>query len=266
MSSNMNVWVPALSGAIGAALVLGWLMRCFRLSLTAEEIARQIEDLKPKVHRFWLAEITSYFVIATLLTFGWNAVLLAMASWYRVPGSDVRFTAEPILVFWFLPALFLGILASWPPVALGFRWLLGDRYKDLERYRDLRSGARFPRRFTVPFVAGTLLIVAALVLWGLTTIAAFGMNTIRIQSAFGLRKHEFAYSEVTDVYSVAQIRALSGRIIDTPHFVVRFRDGLTWSTHDRVIRTLSNQASDLIQFICERSGKEIQNVQLLPGE
>jgi hypothetical protein len=79
--------------------------------------------------------------------------------------------------------------------------------------------------------------------------------------AWGTRT--YPYSQVEAIALVARSKAPNGNILASPHYAIRFNDGETWQTSNILIGDNASRDVAIVKFVAERSGRSIQQVDLI---
>lgn len=99
--------------------------------------------------------------------------------------------------------------------------------------------AYFSRRYIFDAVAilkYTMVVyevaIAALISVFFGHYSAFGKQEIKIGRPFNLDTKTYKYSDVVSVKEVERLYAFDGYIVDDPHYIIEFSDGVKWNSRD----------------------------------
>jgi hypothetical protein len=176
--------------------------------------------------------------------------------------SDYVYLVVPDREFWGVPAVFLGILFSGGLTHFTFKVLLGDRYDQYTLWTNLRHGFdgwKAFRLLAILMVFGSILLVAG----GLLTWDEFHEDRLVMRRPWKWNAQTHLYSQVKAIAFVARSKAPNGNIGVSPHYAIRFDDGLTWETG--VIKNPEDSKRDIgiVTLITQRSGRPIQKLDFI---
>jgi hypothetical protein len=174
--------------------------------------------------------------------------------------GDNLFVLSPSPNFWALPALFIGLVwAAFLSYTL-YKILLGDRYAEFIRYSDLKCGYDTLRGATIVSII-VLLIASLAIELGRDTYTRFTRTEIIVNPFFSMQERHHPYSMVQDIYAVNKFRAPNGAVRTSPHYLITFTDGSSWSTRDNLHDPKPATDAKVLQFVAEQSGKSIHQVE-----
>jgi hypothetical protein len=223
-------------------------------ALTSEE---PITDEERSVYRRWEAgAILPFFLLTALLGYAWYLGLTWAASLFNHEAHGTRFLLQALPPYWWIPAIFLGMITSMIPLDWLYRTLLRDRYRRYERYCMERVGFD-PRRLYVCIVVIFFAGAAVFFLAGVTSYSRFTDAGIEIQRPFSLRSSFYEYARVRAIEYRATFRAPAGNRVQTPHYVILFDDGRSWSSRDGLRDPVTKVDGQIAQLVSRRSKRPI---------
>jgi hypothetical protein len=246
---------PGAVGGIAAAvlvpIVMRWLARAFpyqaphvSADLSREELARRY---------------------ARWESFLWAGLFLGLARLAYASFRDDSFFLPPTMAFWFLPAIFLGILTGGALTHLLYARLLGDRYAEYTLYANLRAGFDTWRVGRV-LAAGMILLSAVAVPMGLDCYTRFTDEAVHVNTFFSLGERRDPYADATEIRRIATFRAPNGNVIARPYFVLIFQDGSRWSSRDGLHDDDAKRDQAILAFVSRRSGKPVSEYEIAPEQ
>ena len=99
--------------------------------------------------------------------------------------------------------------------------------------------------------------------------ARFTDDQIITNRYWGLGEIAHNYNQITRIRFVRFIEAPSGKIVESPYYVVNFDDGSIWSTRNNFYRADQNlklsdeKGREILAFVAEKCGKEIERYDFL---
>lgn len=163
---------------------------------------------------------------------------------------------------WLLPSVFLGLSLAAIPVHFLYRALLRDRYEEYTMYCNLKFGFdtwKIFRWFAIVMLCFSALVGAA----GLTARTAVTDRALIIKSPLSMRDREYTFDQIEAIASIAGAKNRSGEFVSDPYHAVRFKDGSMWTSLDGLQNHKSAELPALIEFLAKRSGRPIEQVQVI---
>jgi len=219
-----------------------------------------LTDEERRIYRRWeVAALVPLFALTPLLGVAWYLALKGIAGLFRHDSPGTLFLIRPIPAIWLVPAMYLGILSSAFPTEWLYRLLLRDRYPRYERFCHERAG--FDGKRVLLLLGGLGLAGTAIGLFvGTRTFTRFQEDGIVISRPFGLRRHFYGYGRVEAIEHRATFQAPNGKIIDRPHYVLRFNDGASWSTREGLRDPEPDRDRMIAKLVSERSKRPIKEI------
>jgi hypothetical protein len=234
--------------------------RLFSFKPTEDELKR-FPALQDTYKPFTVIEVIPFFAFAGGAWYLWYHAFLALEAWHIERLGPSVALIVPTVYYWMLLSLFLGMISSAPLLHLFYKALLRGRYADYVLYNNMRAGFD-----TWKLVRGlaVLIVISALsfALLGMDTYMKVTGDGIVVNRFWSVGEQRYPFSSVKAVKSASHFRALNGKAVERPHFVVDFSDGTKWTTRDWLRETEPEQDARLAAFISARSGKTVQPVVL----
>ena len=240
------------------------LFRYYLPAKTSLEPDRQnYAELKARYQFWYFLYLLPFFFFTATGSYTLQRLIGGYAGHYLRKQGDNLFVLSPSPYFWALPALFIGLVwAAFLSYTL-FKILLGDRYAEFIRYSDLKCGYDTLRGATIVCVV-TLLIAALAIELGRDTYTRFTKTEIIVNPFFSMQERHLPYSMVMGIYAVSKFRAPNGAVRTSPHYLIAFTDGSSWSTRDNLHDPEPATDERVLQFVAEQSGKSIRQVEIYP--
>ena len=258
--------------AVGVSLFLYVLARLFPYKPSREFTPTvSLSELRKKYTRWELAGALPLFLTTFLgayvlyLAFTWVSRHLAHES------SETRWLMLPDKYFFMLLATSLGLLVGVVATDLLYRFLLGaDRYAEFNLYGQLQSGfdARRVRNFLFAIIGIPSILVTFL---AIDCYAKFTDDKIIINAFWGVGERDRAYTDIARIDSISRVK-VSNDIVERQHYLMHFNDGYVWSSRhflyqiDGDPKVNSEKEKEVIQFLANKSGKQIETHDLLPEQ
>ncbi len=234
--------------------------RLFPFKPTEDELKRY-PRLQDTYKPFTILEVIPFFAFAGGAWYLWYHAFLALEARHIERLGPRVALIVPTVYYWMLLSLFLGIISSAPLLHLFYKSLLRGRYADYVLYNNMRAGFD-----TWKLVRGlaVLIVIPALgfALLGMDTYMKVTDSGIVVNRFWSFDEQRYPFSSVKAVKSASHFRAMNGKAVERPHFVVDFSDGTKWTTRDWLRETEPEQDAKLAAFIAARSGKTVQPVVL----
>jgi hypothetical protein len=173
---------------------------------------------------------------------------------HGTPGT--RFLIQPEKKLWIMPAVFLAIVSMSRPTKRLMRSKYGDSYHRYIRY--INEEARFD--VGRAFFWLTIVLIVGSAVWFLGMVrgfARFSDTGIELGDPLKLRKSFYEYARVKSIEYTMTMRALNGKLLSKPHYVIVFDDGESWSTFDGRRDQIPELDGQLAQFVSSKSGRPI---------
>ena len=173
----------------------------------------------------------------------------------------------PDQYFLAIPALFASLFLGMIPTDLLCRLLLKEKYSEFTLYGNLSYG--FDTWGLTKLLAIMVLVPSVTFsVLELDCYARFTDNQIITNRFWGFGETAHNYNQITRIKSVRYRKAPKG-VTEYPYHVIHFSDGSIWSTRNNFYRAdrepeLSNeQEKEILAFVAEKCGKEIERYDLL---
>ena len=250
----MTSGLTSLLTAIAIPIVFWWLARKY----PAPQLSAQgpcLQELSPKYAKWEWIILLAYMALWAPVSAAIYAPLHLAARWR---AGSVQQDADTFVFFhdgaalW-LPAFFMGLLASGVILTPVLKRLLKERYAEYERYTALKFGFdqnRVLKGFAIGISAG--FVVAVFVFFDAYVVAS--PSELRVNPFLGFERR-YAYREISEVVTAPALIAPNGNTVYRRVYLVRFSDGTSYSTDNMPEHELGGRTRvQLIQAILERSG------------
>jgi hypothetical protein len=222
-----------------------------------DQLAPQELEALAKIYMKWeVIALLFFFVYWPATGFLWYLLLQFVGDFAAQSHEPCVILEVPFGIFWVLPAVFLGIPSTVVPLAITFKILLGDRYEEYMRWSNQRQGFdawKVLGLMTVLFVMGSVFwMVGSLRLW-----EEFHEDRVVIMRPWYWSPRTYPYARVKTIAHFARSQAPNGNILDNPRTVIKFDDGMTWSTRNRIAVPDQQREADIINLVSTRSGRPI---------
>lgn len=256
--------------AVGVPLFLYVLARLFPYKPSHKSTSTvSLSELREKYTKWELASVLPFFLTSFLGGYLLFAALNWTARHLTPESSGARWLMLPGQYFFMIPAIFLGLAIGGLVTDLLYRFMLGaERYAEFNLYGQLKAG--FDTRRVRNFLFAILIIPSSLVTYlAMDCYAKFTDDKMIINAFWGVGESTHAYSDITRIDSIARSKAPNGDIVERPHYLIHFNDGYVWSSKnilyriDEDPRVNSEKEKEVIQFLANKSGKQIETHDLL---
>ena len=217
-----------------------------------------------KVYTKWnLFAALLLFAYIVPITAGWFYALAPIAA-PALPGAPGEIRLVPPSVSMLIPAFFLAIITAALPMAPTFRLLLGRRFEEYRRWDELRVG--FVGR--PPFaILATSLVLLCLPYFAVirNTGTDFLADRIVVRGPLSTEPTIYPYARVRAIARVAKSRAPIGTVNDRKHIAIRFDDGYTWATGNRLDNKQigEDREREILDLVSRRTGLAPRQVDLV---
>lgn len=215
-----------------------------------------LSDEERRVYRVWeMMGVLPVFVIIPLLTFAWYRTLNGAVGLFHQEVPRTRFVVQPNPLWWFGPALLLGIISAVIPVFGLYRVLLRERFRRFQRFCNEHVGFAADR---VLKLLATIIIAGSAVFFvvAVRSFARFTEAGVEFGRPLSFRGSFYKYTRVQAIEHRATFRAPIGNSVQRPHYVILFDDGASWSSEDFLGAT-HDEAYRIAQLVSVRSGRAI---------
>jgi hypothetical protein len=259
----MNLALPAILGFLAASVAVPLVMRFFS---RVYPVDRGTLEHPPRLD---LAEFRKTLREEKAVTFvgavvfsliWWQCLWTAVRVLRKLP--DDSFVLVPRPYAWLIPGMGLGMITTGLVIGPVLRWRLGDRFADFVRHRDRLRG--FDERKVARIVYSTVaLLVAAVAILLADNYAYFSSSDIVINPFWSIRERRYQYSDVAWIGTAPEFVAPNRRPVRRREYVIRFKDGSSWSTLDDPSGLSMSRKNALAHFVSSLSGQGITELPIL---
>jgi hypothetical protein len=207
-------------------------------------------------------EVSKWHGIGIILTFiGWpiGTILLSwlmngLAAWYfhQLPAVYVA----PIEKFyWFIPALFAGLLFSGMLSNLIIKGWFKSKHEKLSAYYDQMMGFD-NQKVNNLIIVGSLFLISAMMFFGLNSYTRFTEEGIHTRRPYSLREEFHAYDEVVAVRQL--IRANRPR--EDQIFMIEYADGAYWRSDPIESHRVPDSYIPIMEYVAHKSSQEFMQI------
>lgn len=264
--------MPGISILVTSVL-LSWTFALYRM-LHAKQIAElrtkyHFEELKRKYERMHsLGSLAMIFLVipaalAGGFFFGRLACVVAEQWYWRTP--ETKFLVSPSWIVIYFTLGFLSFIAI-PTILIGFgKLVLGlEKYREYEAYDSLKAGFDTSRIVPVMVLAIAIPMLLLLVM-SVDNFIRCETDNIVVNPFWTLGSTGYAMGDVARIEVRYEQRSVGNGVSSIPFYRLYFKDGHSWSTQGPLTTevnstALSNQR-DLLEFLSERSGVPIQEIE-----
>ena len=250
------------AGAVFAVMVVfSLLQRWAPYKPPSESNLPPYEELRRKFLKWEQIYLIPFFIFSALFAIAWERLLsfFARLSYASLGASVFMYTPSPD--FWWIPAIFLGILTATIPLTLLYKLVLGSDYEQYVIYSNLRVG--FDSQKVVRLMAmivGPVALIFSLL--AMNCYTKFSGGEVTINRFLGVGEIIYPYSRISAIKSVSYFVAPNGDFKYRPYFSIEFDDGKRWTTGDGLHDPDPETDRRLIEFVSGKCGKQPQEVNL----
>jgi hypothetical protein len=253
--------ISAAAAVFAVIVVFSLLQRWAPYKPPSESNLPPYEELKRKFLKWEQLSLLPLFIFAGLFTIGWERLLSFFAGLSYASLGDSVFLYTPSPYYWWLPALFLGILTAAIPLTLLFKFLLGPDYGHYVLYGNLRVGFDSQKALRLmAVIIGPVALISSLL--AMNCYTKFSDGEITINRFLGVGEIIYPYSRISAIKSVRYFKAPNGDIKERPYFSIEFDDGERWTTGDGLRDPDPETDRRLIEFVSGKRGKQLQEVDI----
>jgi hypothetical protein len=259
----MNLAIPAILGFLTASVAVPLVMRFFSRVYPVERSASEHPPgLDLAEFRKTLREEKAVTFVGAIVfsLIWWQCLWTAVRVLRKLPDDPFVLVFRPFA--WLLPAMGLGIMTTGMVIGPVLRWRLGDRFADFVRHRDLLRGFDERKVARVVYPVGAVLVAAGTVLLA-DDYAYFSSNNIAINTFWSIRERRYQYSDVVWIGTAPEFVAPNRRPVRRREYVIRFKDGSSWSTLDDPSGLSMSRKDALAHFVSSLSGQSIIELSIL---
>jgi len=219
---------------------------------------KTVEELRKKYLRFDLKQLGIFVLLTVVIVFILFKLFSILVDLRLSLLSDVTIIVKPYPEMLFIISIFGGmLLASLTMFAISKRQLKTD-WDEYLAYSNLKYKFNYVKvsKYTVrifAFITGLLII--AFLDW----YSAFGQQEIKINGLLSIGAKTYKYSDITQIKDIERLTAPNGNIVDDPHFIIEFNDGVKWNSRENGFANY-DQDSDIINLIADKA--EIEPIEL----
>jgi hypothetical protein len=247
-------WVGHVLTAILVPAILWWLAKKFPSPELSKD-GPSLEELAKK-YRKW--EVVAFVVMIALwlpVSLGIYEPLHALAGWIaenRREDADTFVFFVDGVALW-VPSFLLAILISGVIATLVSKFLLKERYAEFERFGALkyRTDQRALSR-TAAITVISAFLFGTMICFDAYLVAS--PNELRVNPFFGFERR-YPYDDLSAILTAPRLKAPIGSVVERRIFVLRFKDGTSYSTNYVPDHELGERTPELlVEALLLRSG------------
>jgi hypothetical protein len=223
-----------------------------------EKELRNIEEVAKNYRKYSLLFVVPFVALGILFTFLFYFLIKRLA-YYHFSSIDnfILLVVEEDAI-WMLPALFLGIMASYFPLTLLSKLLLKEKYDDIMAYSESLykfDGVKALKVFCISILSMCFLFIILSLDW----YTRFTEDSLVENKFFSFTEVTKEYIEIQNIYKASSFQAPNGDIYNGPFYVFDFGDGYLWSTRNKKI-TVDEFEQEVLTFILIKSNKDVKEI------
>ena len=151
-------------------------------------------------------------------------------------------------------SLFSGMLLATLIMFTISKRLLKNDWEEYLAYTNLKYKFNYVKvsKYTIRFFAFiTGLLIIAILDW----YSAFGQQEIKLNGLLSISAKTYKYSDIIKIKDIERLKAPNGNIVDDPHFIVEFSDGVKWNSRDNGFANYE-QDCDIIDLLTRKTNIE----------
>ncbi len=217
-------------------------------------------ELNSEFRSFHLKLLFVFFLLIPI-----NIVIL---TYLLTQLSNIGFSSEPQPEFiikpnmgtWLVISMIFSLTTSFVILILIVNKIKKDQAQNYWRYYNLKYGfnASVLLKYLSIFI---ILFATALTISQLNSYVKFTSDTIVINKTSDFKERTYELSDISEVTHYQKTIAPNGKIVDKPHYGIRFVDGYVWRTNDD-LRTPNINDQKIFNWLSERTNSEIKQVDI----
>lgn len=248
----------ALAATITVPIAMALLAKAFPAK-SSPQSAATLESLKRKYAKWENRLKFVYLALWVPVTAAIWLPLQTISDWHGQLLSPAESRITPGPIFWFIPAFFLALVLSAMPLAWLTKKWLGPNFHEYETYIRLKTKYDIDRvNRSLYWIVGVLFTLA--VFLGLDWYVLVRADALVVNPLLGFGETVHPYTDVITIQTAPRLIAPNGNIVWRREFVVRFRDGQTWSTNSIPANMREAEKRELATLISKRSGTPIEEI------
>lgn len=251
--------VGAIAAAIVVPIAMALLAKAFPPTVAASPTS-SLESLRPRFSKWEVRLTFLYMALWAPTTAAMWVPIQAMSDFVAHLLGPAEFRITPAPTFWLLPALFLALAVAALPASWIAKRLLGAEFQDYETYIQLKHRIDFARINRLACV-GIGSLVAVVVALGLNWYVLVRSDALVLNPLFGVREIVRPYSDIQAIQTAPRFVAPIGNVVSKREFLIRFRDGSTWSTRNLPADLSQSEKRAMLEAVSNLSGIPIEELQ-----
>lgn len=254
----MQILISIFLPLILASVVFYFLRKTFSIKeLIEDDTNLDINDLKKKY-----SKKVSLIKVLFLITAGVIGVFFYF-SFYEIAifsKSLISKEGEVLIAmkaFWALPSMFLGLVFSNIVLDKPIRKYFGDNYKEVELLESLTQGYNV-KKIEKPMMKIVSFVCAVSLSLGFNTYFVIGKEEIRYNSFFSFTETRYQYSDIERLIWFAKLKAPIGTIKNTPHLLIKFKDGVKINSHNSIISDINKSPMKYLEKLSQYSDIKVE--------
>lgn len=132
---------------------------------------------------------------------------------------------------------------------------LKEKWSEFMAYYNLKYSFNYERAmvYVLRFIS---IVIIPLTVLSLDVYSSFGEHRVKLNGFLGFGVKIYAYADVSDITSVMKVKAPNGNILTEPHTIIRFKDGVEWSTLSDGFEDL-HKNQEIIDLVVAKTKKQI---------
>ncbi len=215
------------------------------------------EELSRRYARYDILTSLLFLLMSAGMVVLWYLLFTGLAALAHPAAGDFALVVGTDGIYWFMPALFAGLISAIYPTLFVLKRVFVHRYEEYLFYSNWKNGYDVAKSLTS--LAGLLAIpVAISVYLGATTYTAFTEERIITKGVLAEAK-SYPYDEIAEIRGIACQRS-AANAFGTPlcdRYEIEFYDGVVWRSIDGLRNPAPQSDYQLAAMASELSGREI---------
>lgn len=218
-------------------------------------------ELNSEFRSFHLKLLFGFFLLIPTIIFILTYLLTQLSNIGFSLGHQAEFIIRPNMGTWLVISMIFSFAISFVILILIVNKSKKDKAQNYWRYYNLKYGGFNASGLLKYLSIFIILFATALTISQLNSYVKFTSDTIVINETSDFKERTYELSDISEVTHYQKTIAPNGKIVDKPHYGIRFVDGYIWRTNDD-LRTPNINDQKIFNWLLERTNSELKRVKI----
>lgn len=217
-------------------------------------------DLIQKYQAFDVKILVSFFILIPINIAALTYLLTKLSDYGFSSVPNLEYTIRPNAGTWFVISLILSMATSFVLIVTIVKRIKKDEEREYWKYYNLKYG--FNATWILKYLSIIIvLFMTILTMSQLNSYVNFQTDHISINKSLDLFDRTYDITDIEEITHYLKTTAPNGKIVDKPHYSIKFTDGFKWRTNDD-LRTPNIKDDEIFKWLINRTGLELNEIEI----